>query len=1540
MKKLFLFIAMAGLVWATATRSETTGNSGLTTDSASAEPVITSIRLEGTNVVVLALVPAGVTKVTLESCRRLGEEAWTPRAVARLEGEGGEVTFRLALSPDIEMLRVRADAREALPGFFYRGQSSFAAQPVSGSGFARGNVLDATGAANPFGGFVTFNNNASPSGIGSPTIQPRTVVESDIWKASGDTLYFFNQYRGLQVIDISQPDTPVVRGTVPISAAGEQMYLPDDAHVVLLARDGCNWGNDAESQALVAEIKDGKPEVAASLPIQGTIKESRLVGTALYVASDAYRKIVSTNTVGGEQWEWSTLLSSFDLSRPDQPAARSAEWVSGSGGVVTATDRFLFVAGVQSGDGRPVIRVFDISAPDGTVVGVSTVEPLGEVKDKFKLNLDGDVLTVVSEQWSGVRTTWVETFSLANPSAPQKLGSLNLIQGETLFATRFDRNRLYVVTFRQVDPLWIVDLSDPAQPKVAGELQVPGWSTYIHPLGDRLVTIGRDNTAGPRTTVSLFDVQDSAHPALLGRVALGEQYSYSEANFDEKAVGVLPDDGLILLPFSTWTTNGNFQGVQLVDLSRDSLALRGRIEHEMQARRATLHRDRIISVSGRELLSVDATDRDHPVLRFSAQLSWPVDQVFLSGQYLLEMDPGRGNAAGPHVWAALADHPDQLLNRLSLTNLPFLGATKQGDHLYVAQGQSAQITSQWSDTEQKWQTTTNPGVLSLTVLDLSQLPTLAVAGQTQTATLDNNLWGNWTALWPRPGLLVWKSSVGFSVLPGGPIFTLNPLPLVGMPGTVGGVLTAQPTIAWGAPSFVGGGIFPSPIWFAPNFGGSMRLIAFDVSDATAPRRVSDIDPARDKNWSGFSRAFAADGLVYLSHREFEIQTTDTNYSIVTNIVYDTVTNIVTVTNVVQVPQATTITNYEHVTNVAVLAVVNRSAETNSWQWPDSSALAGVLAGGGYHSLLLDPQGTAWAWGANWLGQLGNGTRSADREQIEAVQGLDGVKSLAAGYWHNLALKSDGTVWAWGADTFGQLGNGPPVYPPGLPPLPDMGSPTPIRALVLSNVVTVAAGGFHSLALKDDGSVWAWGANGYGQLDDGSTDDQHSPTMVAGLSDVRALAAGVFHSLAVQTGGTVWAWGQNDFGQLGNDTPTNSKQPAPVSGLADVVAVAGGFSHSLALKSDGTVWGWGRGDAGQLGDGAAAANSHPIPVAGLSSVVALAAGISHSLALKSDGTVWTWGGNDFGQLGDGTTNNRSAPAAIEDLSNAVAVAAGSRFSLALTSDGAVWAWGDNSHGQLGNGVPIAVTNEAIRTNVSSIITYLTVTNITQQTNYTSVPREVLLTNEWPVTTWFEHHYLDVVDYALPADPTVRPPVNIPGLLQGLSHGGGLLYTLAQRPAAEGGSDLSEWLDASAYDGVEAHLVDSLALPSQWPHPVLVYSAAVFIGRPAPDTNSAPQLETWAMADTGKFVKLGGAQLNLPAQNFAAFGDLLAAQNGNDVQLFDASNLSAPALIGSGSPGGCVGFNLENADGSADRGLWLPLGDYGVSRIGLMQHSSAP
>src|SRR6185503_9743881 len=148
--------------------------------------------------------------------------------------------------------------------------------------------------------------------------------------------------------------------------------------------------------------------------------------------------------------------------------------------------------------------------------------------------------------------------------------------------------------------------------------------------------------------------------------------------------------------------------------------------------------------------------------------------------------------------------------------------------------------------------------------------------------------------------------------------------------------------------------------------------------------------------------------------------------------------------------------------------------------------------------------------------------------------------------------------------------------------------------------------------------------------------------------------------------------------------------------------------------------------------------------------------------------WGWGGNEFGQLGDGTTIRHSIPAPVAGLSNALAIAAGNRFSLALTGDGTVWAWGDNNSGQLGDGVAVTVTNEALRTNVVTTITYLTLTNYTRQTNYSHVTRKVVVTNAWPIITWLENHFLDVVDYAVPSNPTVHAPVNIPGALEGVAY----------------------------------------------------------------------------------------------------------------------------------------------------------------------------
>src|SRR5213593_1734458 len=219
MRKLFLRVIFAGLCWAATGWVQAADTSQLAMETG---PVITWIRREGTNLVVAANVPAGVTKVTLESCRRLGGEAWTPKAVGRLDGAGGELTFRLALSADLALLRVRADAREALPDFFYRGPSSFDGRPVSSAG--GGPAVPGGVNSTAWGGsVVALNGNLSPSGTEAQLARARAVTESDIWEISGDTLYFFNQYRGLQVIDIGRPDSPVVLGTLPVAAAGEQM---------------------------------------------------------------------------------------------------------------------------------------------------------------------------------------------------------------------------------------------------------------------------------------------------------------------------------------------------------------------------------------------------------------------------------------------------------------------------------------------------------------------------------------------------------------------------------------------------------------------------------------------------------------------------------------------------------------------------------------------------------------------------------------------------------------------------------------------------------------------------------------------------------------------------------------------------------------------------------------------------------------------------------------------------------------------------------------------------------------------------------------------------------------------------------------------------------------------------------------------------------------------------------------------------------------------------------------------------------------------
>lgn len=283
-----------------------------------------------------------------------------------------------------------------------------------------------------------------------------------------------------------------------------------------------------------------------------------------------------------------------------------------------------------------------------------------------------------------------------------------------------------------------------------------------------------------------------------------------------------------------------------------------------------------------------------------------------------------------------------------------------------------------------------------------------------------------------------------------------------------------------------------------------------------------------------------------------------------------------------------------------------------------SSLSNVRAmvGGGYHSLALLSDGTVRAWGYGAYGQLGNGSQYNQSTPV-VVTSLSGVTALAGGVYYSLALKSDGTVWGWGYNGDGQLGATTSQTCFGV-----TCATTPIQVSGLSNATAIAAGAQHSLAVKSDGTIWAWGGNGSGQLGNGTTTPSSTPIAVGTLSNASAVAAGNGFSLALKQDGTVWAWGDNTYGQLGATSADScggapcSKTPIQVSSLTEVVAIAAGGYHGLALKRDGTVWAWGLNVYGQLGDGTTTNRTTPVQVSGLSGITQIGSKAFHSLALAA------------------------------------------------------------------------------------------------------------------------------------------------------------------------------------------------------------------------------------------------------------------------------------------------------------------------------------
>ena len=342
------------------------------------------------------------------------------------------------------------------------------------------------------------------------------------------------------------------------------------------------------------------------------------------------------------------------------------------------------------------------------------------------------------------------------------------------------------------------------------------------------------------------------------------------------------------------------------------------------------------------------------------------------------------------------------------------------------------------------------------------------------------------------------------------------------------------------------------------------------------------------------------------------------------------------------------------------------------QWSSVSA-------GGTHGLAIRTDGTLWGWGDNSYGRIGV---PGDLSQTSPVQvGSDADwKMVSAGGDHTVALKKSGSLWAWGRNNYGQLGTNLTIG--------QLDEPT--RIGTKSDWKLVRAGNGFTVAVKDDGSVWSWGTNAFGELGNGLAGNKSSPAMASSVSpapwDTRPPAAGGSHGLIIKTDGTLWAWGSNASGALATSLGHTRIVPLQVGSDMDWEMAWAGGSTSLGLKDDGTLLGWGDNRYSQLGS-PGEDSSAPLEVGVFPDLMDLDPGYEHILLVRGS-TLWAWGRNDHGQCGtDAAIVTVESPARIGTDEDWQAVAGGDRFSLALKTDGSLWAWGYNSYGQLGTDLAV-------------------------------------------------------------------------------------------------------------------------------------------------------------------------------------------------------------------------------------------------------------
>ncbi len=531
--------------------------------------------------------------------------------------------------------------------------------------FVSGNVA---GSSAPGTAVAAEDSGGEASAVASPTAKAgpansseaaRAISEADIVQIDGDVLYALSEYSGLTLVDISDPAHLALMGRYRVGAIPFEMYVRGDTVIAMFNSFG-HYAYDEEAQATqwvessrVQALDTSNPSnivVTGDFEVPGTIDDSRLVGDVLYLATSEWGCWRCSNGP-------STLVTSYDISnlskieQIDQLRFEEPEdTYIGTRSISVTKDR-IYIGGRDwnwEDSQQSTIQIVDITDPEGDLVAGAEVPIKGGIDSRWQMDEYEGTLRVLSQwdRWQSDFPPQLETFAVHSSADVEKLANLQLKlpRDESLQSVRFDGPRAYAITFEQTDPLFTFDLSDPAAPKQVGELEMPGWVYHMEPRGDRLYGVGYDRTNDEQLHVSVFDVSDLSTPTLLDRVNFGGQWSTLAEDQDRihKSFKLLDEQGMIVVPFSGYyqddedDCSGSYlSGIQLIDFTDDALTKRGVAPQTGNARRALVHRDRLLGFSDDAVQSFDFSDRDNIAKLDTLHIARNISTVRVLGDHVL-----------------------------------------------------------------------------------------------------------------------------------------------------------------------------------------------------------------------------------------------------------------------------------------------------------------------------------------------------------------------------------------------------------------------------------------------------------------------------------------------------------------------------------------------------------------------------------------------------------------------------------------------------------------------------------------------------------------------------------------------------------------------------------------------------------------------------------------------------------------------------------------------------------------------------------------